>query len=183
MGVRWLTAVLSSVALAACGAVDTVSSPETTVTAPPISAWVSAFAQFDTATVVVRDAGGERALEVWLAAEEPQRQRGLMEVTDPALEGRAGMAFWFDAPTEGGFWMRNTRLSLTIVFVDDGGGVVSIATMEPCPDTEARCPVTRPAGPYRWALEVPTSRWAEMGIDPDSALVLQRDSVSATGSS
>lgn len=177
---RWVSGVLLGAALVACGAVDTLSPPNTLsppdTTAPPpsISAWVSAFAQFDTATVVVRDAVGERALEVWLAADEPQRQRGLMEVTNPALEGREGMAFWFDAPTEGGFWMRNTRLPLTIVFVDDDGGVVSIATMEPCPDTEARCPVTRPAGPYRWALEVPTSRWAEVGIDPASTLVLQR---------
>jgi len=180
---RWVSGVLLGPALVACGAVDTLSPPDTTAPPPSISAWVSAFAQFDTATVVVRDAVGERALEVWLAADDPQRQRGLMEVGDPALEGRDGMAFWFPGVVEGGFWMRNTRLPLTIVFVGEDGGVVAIAEMFPCPDSETNCPVTRPGTGYRWALEVPTSRWAEVGIDDTSTLTLVLDDVSATGSS
>jgi hypothetical protein len=106
-----------------------------------------------------------------------------MEVTDPDLEGRAGMAFWFDRPTEGGFWMRNTRLALTIVFVDDAGGVVTIAPMVPCPDSEPDCPVTRPTGTYRWALEVPTERWDALGLDATSVLRLEAPGLIATGSS
>lgn len=143
----------------------------------------SQFDAFDEATVVIDSGGGERRLDVWLAATDQQRQRGLMEVTDASLEGRLGMAFWFDAPTDSGFWMRNTRLPLTIVFVDDDGAVVSIAEMVPCPDTEVSCPVTRPDGPYRWALEVPTARWAEAGITPGATLILEADEVNATGSS
>ncbi len=106
-----------------------------------------------------------------------------MEVTDVDLEGRLGMAFWFDAPTQGGFWMRNTRLPLTIAYVAEDGSVVSTAEMVPCPDTEVSCPVTRPDGPYRWALEVPTARWAEAGISPGATLILEADGVNATGSS
>ena len=106
-----------------------------------------------------------------------------MEVADPALEGRDGMAFWFPGVAEGGFWMRNTFLPLTIVFVGEDGAVVSIAEMVPCPDSKTDCPVTRPGVGYRWALEVPTARWAEVGIDDTSILTLILDDVSATGSS
>lgn len=168
-----LTAVLWSVG---CGG-DRAEPVVSTSTIP------ATFARFDTATVVVESDGVERRWPVWLAAEEAQRQRGLMEVTDPDLGGRLGMAFWFSSSTEGGFWMRNTRLPLTIVFVDDRGGVVSIADMVPCPDTQTDCPVTRPPAPYRWALEVPTSRWGEVAIDPGATLRLDDADVIAAGSS
>jgi uncharacterized membrane protein (UPF0127 family) len=163
-----IAAAVAFMTLAACGsgAADT-GSPTTTTSGEP-----SAFAAFDTGAVMVVDGTGERRLSVWVAATEPQRQQGLMNVVDAELEGRAGMAFWFPTTTQGGFWMRNTRLPLTIVFVDDEGGVVSIAEMQPCPDTDPDCPVTRPSGPYRWALEVPTSRWPSAGISPDSLLTL-----------
>lgn len=180
MSTAWLRAVVAVVLVTACSGGSVV--PAST-TSPATTGAPSAFQEFGTATVVVENSDGERRLDVWLAADEPQRQRGLMEVTDPDLEGRAGMAFWFDGPTQGGFWMRNTRLPLTIVFVDDEGEVVSIAEMQPCPDTDPSCPVTRPAGTYRWALEVPTDRWDQMGIDTSSTLVLEADDLTATGSS
>jgi uncharacterized protein len=165
-----IVAAVAFMTLAACGSgtPDTGSTTTTTTTAVV----PSAFAAFDTGDVVVVDDAGERRLSVWLAATETQRQQGLMNVVDAGLEGRDGMAFWFPTATQGGFWMRNTRLPLTIVFVDDEGAVVSIAEMQPCPDTDVDCPVTRPTGPYRWALEVPTSRWPSAGISPDSVLTL-----------
>jgi uncharacterized membrane protein (UPF0127 family) len=168
------------VVLILAGSACAGSSPSATTveTSPP-----SMFDRFGVATVVVRDRDGERRLDVWLAADDEQRQRGLMEVIDPDLEGRAGMAFWFDAPTRGGFWMRNTRIPLTIVFVNDRNAVVSIADMVPCPDTASSCPVTRPTGTYQWALEVPTDRWDEVVIDLTSTLVLEADDLTAIGSS
>lgn len=168
--------------VASCGG-DGAAPDMTASTTPSDTTPASAFAAFDEATVVIGAGSRLRRAPVWLAATDAQRQRGLMEVTDPDLEGRVGMAFWFGRTTEGGFWMRNTRLALTIVFVDDDGGVVTIAQMEPCPDSEPDCPVTRPSGPYRWALEVPTSRWNDMGIDATTRLRLDSPALNATGSS
>jgi uncharacterized membrane protein (UPF0127 family) len=182
---RGLALACGALLVASCGGGDTVPAPTTSATAPasPTTAATSSFALFDQATVIVGEGTDTRRLPVWLAATDEQRRRGLMEVTDPGLEGRAGMAFWFGRVTEGGFWMRNTRLPLTIVFVNDEGGVRTIADMVPCPDSEPECPVTRPTGTYRWALEVPTERWDDLGLAATSVLRLEAPGLSATGSS
>ena len=65
------------------------------------------------------------------------------------------MAFVWPADVQGSFFMRNTRLPLSIVFVDADGAVVSTSDMEPCPDSVVDCPLYGADGPYRWALEVP----------------------------
>jgi len=88
-----------------------------------------------------------------LVAETPaQRQRGLMEVTD--LGGYDGMLFRFPADSDGGFWMKDTVLPLSIAYLDADGAVVSTADMDPCPPGTARCPSYPADGPYRMALEV-----------------------------
>lgn len=91
-----------------------------------------------------------------LADTVERRQRGLMTVTDPELGGYDGMLFRFDDPSEGGFWMRNTPLPLSIAYVGDDGRLVSVARMEPCEDSPD-CPAYPAAGPYRWAVEVPAA--------------------------
>ncbi|RPI22311.1 MAG: hypothetical protein EHM57_05495, partial [Actinobacteria bacterium] len=52
-----------------------------------------------------------------------------------------------------GFWMKNTLLPLDIAFFAGDGSFVDRLTMEPCPGDP--CPVYRPSGPYRLAVEVP----------------------------
>lgn len=116
---------------------------------------------------------------VWIADDDARRARGLMEITDAGLEGRVGMAFLFPGDAAGGFWMRNTRLPLDIVFVDAQGSVVAIESMVPCADSEPRCPVTRPEAPYRWALEVPSGTLATLGVDEDSRLEVTVDAGSS----
>ena len=103
-----------------------------------------------------------------LLADTPElRQRGLMTVTDPELGGYDGMLFRFDAPTEVGFWMRNTPQPLSIAYLDAEGGVVSTAEMEPCEDSPD-CPGYPPAGPYLHTVEVPVAVGGvgALGIQP-----------------
>lgn len=90
-----------------------------------------------------------------------QRARGLMEVTD--LQGYAGMAFLYDEPSTGAFYMRNTPMPLSIAWIDRSGQIVSTADMEPCEDREG-CPTYGPAGPYIAAIEVPQGRLDDLGI-------------------
>lgn len=97
------------------------------------------------------------------------RRQGLMGVTD--LEGFAGMVFSFDADTEAAFWMRNTPMPLSIAFVRVDGRIVSMVDMEPCDDS-SECPTYPPAGPYRFAVEVPQGRFLSMGVEATSVLAV-----------
>jgi uncharacterized protein len=92
-------------------------------------------------------------LPVLVADTPEQRSQGLMEVTD--LKGYAGMLFVFETVGTGGFWMKNTVLPLTVLYLDENGVEVSRAVMEPCVDGND-CPGYPPEGPYFYALEMPT---------------------------
>lgn len=116
--------------------------------------------------VAVRIVGGDGATKlhcVLAARSREQRQRGLMEVTDPTLGGYPGMLFVYPGAHSGGFWMRNTPMPLTIAYLDEDGEVVSTADMEPCRDSPD-CPSYPPDGPYHFALEVPQGRLADFGL-------------------
>ncbi|MBW3614273.1 MAG: DUF192 domain-containing protein [Actinobacteria bacterium] len=104
-----------------------------------------------------------------LAATERQRARGLMGVTD--LEGYAGMLFRFSVDSQGGFYMRNTPMPLSIAFFASDGRFVSAVDMAPCED-RPDCPIYSAAAPYRYALEVPQGKLGELGVVPGSTLVL-----------
>ena len=103
-----------------------------------------------------------------LADDGPSRSQGLMEQTD--LRGYDGMVFRFDSPTTGEFYMRNTRIPLSIAFFDAGGRFVSSADMEPCPDEVRRCPTYGATRPYLHAIEVPAGDLGRMGIGPGALL-------------
>lgn len=120
---------------------------------------------FEEVTVTVTTADGRNVeLCLLLAATNEARERGLMFVTDPALGGYDGMLFQFDQESTGGFWMKNTRLPLSIAYLDADGAIVSTADMEPCPDETEQCPGYPPSSPYRSALEVVQGRLDDLGI-------------------
>ena len=82
------------------------------------------------------------------------------------------MVFVWDQDTTGGFWMRDTIVPLSIAWFDAEGAFVSSTDMAPCPDDEPDCPIYEPAGPYRFALEVPQGDLDELGVGPGSRLAL-----------
>lgn len=102
---------------------------------------------FDTAAIQIDD----QQLAVAIADTPALRSQGLMGVTD--LGGLDGMLFVFDKSIDGGFWMKDTLISLDIAFFDTDGLFVDTFTMRPC--TGNPCPVYRPSGAYRHAVEVP----------------------------
>lgn len=125
---------------------------------------------FDTtAAVVVTADGDELARCLWVADTAEERRRGLMGVT--SLGRPDGMVFVFDDDTTSGFWMRGTVLPLSIAYLDASGAVVSTADMAPCPDG-ADCPTYPPAGPYRYAVEVPQGDLGAFGLVGDARLDL-----------
>jgi uncharacterized membrane protein (UPF0127 family) len=107
---------------------------------------------------------GDGSLLVWCllaALTQPQRARGLMEVTD--LQGYSGMAFVYEEDVQNPFHMRDTPMPLSIAWIAADGSVVTIADMQPCDDVDG-CPTYAPSGPYRFAIEVPQGELATLGI-------------------
>jgi uncharacterized protein len=128
--------------------------------------------RFPRSTLMLATASGsDLALPVWVANTPDRRAQGLMEVTD--LPADAGMIFLFPESTTGGFWMRNTRIPLSIAFFTDEGALVDVLDMEPC--TADPCEVYRPRGAYRYAIEVNQGWFARNGIGAGATLRLPPD--------
>jgi uncharacterized membrane protein (UPF0127 family) len=94
-----------------------------------------------------------------------QRSQGLMNVT--SLQGYSGMAFVYAADVDHSFFMRNTKIPLSIAWIDSSGNLVGTADMTPCP-TQDGCPLYKPNLPYRMAIEVPQGQLASLGLVPGS---------------
>ena len=103
-----------------------------------------------------------------LAQTDAQHAQGLMKRTD--LGGYDGMLFKFATDSDGGFWMKDTPLPLSIAFFDAKGQFVSVIDMAPCIH-QPSCPSYAAARPYRWALEVPQGAIPRLGIGPGTRLV------------
>ncbi|MCX8566268.1 MAG: hypothetical protein ON057_000995 [Glomeribacter sp. 1016415] len=98
-----------------------------------------------------------------VASREADRQQGLMHRT--SLGPNDGMLFVFDENAQHCFWMKNTKLALSIAFIDESGIITDIAEMKP-ETTENHCP--RRAG--RYALEMNQGWFAAKGIKPGTAI-------------
>ncbi|MFT0531390.1 DUF192 domain-containing protein [Castellaniella hirudinis] len=72
---------------------------------------------------------GAHTIQAELADTPATLSRGLMHRDH--LPADAGMLFLFDQPDIRCFWMKNTRIPLSIAFIDPQGRIVSIQDMQP----------------------------------------------------
>jgi len=98
-------------------------------------------------TVVI----GENTFHVTLAKTESERAKGLMYIT--SLEPDRGMLFVFERKTPQTFWNKNTKLSLSIIWID-GDRVVGTSALPS--DTDGIRLVASPTS-ITYALELPAS--------------------------
>ena len=119
---------------------------------------------FGLTTVTLRAPGGGDSLEVpaYDAFAPETRQRGLMHREE--LPAGAGMVFRFPAERDGGFWMKNTLIPLSIAYFDERGEIVAVLDMEPC--TADPCPSYDPGVGYSGALEVNRGFFDDAGVTP-----------------
>jgi uncharacterized membrane protein (UPF0127 family) len=102
-----------------------------------------------------------------VAADPESRTRGLSG--RGGVPPGTGMVFLYPQDTAGGFWMKDTLVPLSIAFVSASGRVVSVSEMVPCKADP--CPVYYPAGPYRYAVELPAGAFAAAGVGPGSLVL------------
>jgi hypothetical protein len=75
--------------------------------------------------VLVETTSGPHVFRVWIADNDRSRRQGLMYIRE--LPADHGMLFLFERPELASFWMKNTFVSLDIVFIGPDGIVVNIA--------------------------------------------------------
>jgi len=97
-------------------------------------------------------------LRVEIAATPEARRVGLMHRDRLAADG--GMLFVYPDEQVRGFWMKDTRIPLSIAFATRSGKIVHIADMQPF-DTGR----VSSLAPATYAIEVNQGWFAEHGID------------------
>ncbi len=110
--------------------------------------------------LTIDTASGRHAFRVELAATPEAQARGLMFRTEMAAD--RGMLFDFGIAREATFWMKNTYISLDIIFIR-GDGVVHRIAAATTPLSERAVPSR---GPVRAVLELNAGTAERIGVKP-----------------
>ncbi|NVK34568.1 MAG: DUF192 domain-containing protein [Rhodobacteraceae bacterium] len=112
----------------------------------------------DRAEVQILSGGDTHTFQVEVARTAPQRAQGLMEREQ--MDADAGMLFVFEGAGERYFWMKDTPLSLDIIFISESGEIIHIAN-----DTTPRSEKIIPSrGDALYVLEVLAGTAKRLGI-------------------
>ena len=94
-----------------------------------------------------------------VAVTEQERRQGLM-FRDKLAEN-SGMLFLYPRPEVSAMWMKNTKIALSVAFIDAHGRILNIAEMEPFSE-EAHAS----SGAAAYALEMNGGWFRKLGIKP-----------------
>ncbi len=121
--------------------------------------------RFPASPLVIESQGKRFTFEVELAQTPEQRRKGLMFRLN--LPADHGMLFDFEKPNTVVMWMKNTYISLDMIFIDDTGLVVKIAT-----DTNPHSlePISSGA-PVRAVLEINGGLSGRLGLGVGDCIV------------
>lgn len=110
-----------------------------------------------TVVTITTGSGGTLQVRVELADTAQERAQGLM-FRENLPEGE-GMLFVFPEETLGSFWMKDTPISLDIIFIKEGRIVDIIANTTPFSEE-----FLTPAASYLFTLEVPGGYASRNGV-------------------
>jgi uncharacterized protein len=114
----------------------------------------------DLPTVIIGASEGERVeVRVEIADDPFERARGLMYRKE--LREDRGMLFDFPREQPLSFWMKNTRIPLSIAYIDSEGRITDILDMKPLDDEP---PHYVSSEPVQYALEVNQGFFEERGV-------------------
>ena len=92
-----------------------------------------------------------------IACSRAQHQRGLMFRKSIARNG--GMLFVYDRPGDYRFWMKNTLIPLTVIWLDAQAKIIGIKLLQPC--RQVNCPVYGVDRPSQYIIELHPDRRKE----------------------
>ena len=107
---------------------------------------------------------GSGTLDAEVASNKADRSVGLMHRT--AMAESRGMLFVYPAPAYFCMWMKNTKIPLSVAFIDAQGQVINIEDM--APQTETNHCTARHA---TYALEANRGWFARHGVQPGTQII------------
>lgn len=110
---------------------------------------------------------GQR-FQVEIADDDGERARGLM--FRDRMDANRGMLFIHEREMPLAYWMKNTRLSLDILYFDDERKLVSQQRDVPPCSSGNRCPPYPSDAPARYVLELNAGQAAKMGLKDGTEL-------------
>ncbi|MGH6660373.1 MAG: DUF192 domain-containing protein [Rhodospirillales bacterium] len=149
--------------LAFAGLVAAVAAVPDSVVAPARAEQVKPF-EISEATIVTAS-GNRYPFRVELARTPDERALGLQGRR--ALAADAGMLFEFTPPQPVAMWMKDTHVSLDMIFITADGRIVNIARDM----TPRSLAILESAAPVRGVLEVRAGTTARLGIRPGDRVV------------
>ena len=124
---------------------------------------------FPHGTAVIRTPSHTVTVRVEIARTQAQLERGLMG--RQTLARNAGMAFLFRTELRRRFWMKDTRIPLSIAFWNKQGRILRILDMAPC--TADPCRVYDPKVAFAGALEVNRGAFRRWGVGPGARITIR----------
>ena len=123
------------------------------------------FASLPTRTLVL---GASSAVEVRVkvADTEAERDLGLMGRPADSLAEDAGMLFVFEEEQDRSFWMKDTRIPLSVAYIDKSGRVVDLQDMDPLDAS-----LHTSSEPAMYALEVNRGFFEERGLEVGDRII------------
>jgi len=115
--------------------------------------------------------GGKR-FSVEIADTREKQALGLM--FRDSMPADQGMLFIFPVEAPRSFWMKNTRISLDIMYFDEDFKLVSISADTP-PCRVSRCPSYPSAAPAKYVLELNAGMASELGVGLGDRLIVDLD--------
>lgn len=120
---------------------------------------------FPQAEVAIESGGHRHAFRVWVADTPERRSQGLMFVK--SLDAGRGMLFLFEMPQFAAFWMKDTPVSLDMLFIAPDGRITNIGERT---QPFSTLPVESDR-PVVAVLEVVAGTAARLGIRPGDRVV------------
>ena len=103
----------------------------------------------------------DHCFQIELALTVEEQHKGLM--FRESLDPKRGMLFIFQTSDRPGFWMKNTKIPLDILWLNEGLNIVDMALQSP-PCQSDPCPIYYPQNLARYVLEVNAGMAQKIGI-------------------
>lgn len=119
----------------------------------------------DKNSIIIFTGAGPVKVNIEFAKTPEEWQKGLMN--RPSLPKDSGMLFVFSDEETRSFWMKDTLISLDVIFISSKGRVNEMTTLNPCQETEI-CQPYNSKTPAQYVLEInagAAEKWRIMESD------------------